>query len=120
MNKAYELSEKIVREVNTHVDNFKTDEFKDVVCEDMIGSLDTIIKDGVVLYKYLLEKKFYEHLPQIAVDMNELAKLLEKLSTNEENAKKLDFKNSIQLWNQAMLITASLACDLLDFRDNLN
>lgn len=120
MEKAYKLSEKIVNEVNHHVENFKTEEFKNVPSLDMITSLNQIIEDGLVLYKYLQENKLYEGKEYITADMLELAKYVNKLQINNANAKKLDLENALQLWDQSMLIIANLACDILDYRDNIN
>jgi len=120
MKKAYELSEKIVNEVNYHVENFKTETFKDVPTSDMITSLNKIIKDGLVLYKYLQENKLYEGKDLVTADMLELSKYVNKLQMTKANAKKLDLKNALQLWDQTMLIIANLACDLLDYRDSVN
>ena len=79
--------------------------------------MTTIIEEGFTLYKYLVEKKLYENIPSITVAVNELGKYIEKLQITEENAKKLHLSNVMQVWNQAKIAIAVLACNLLDYRD---
>ena len=117
MKKAYELSEKIIKDIEDYSAEYVTDEGKTVTTEGELKALNTIIEEGFTLYKYLVEKKLYEDKPGIIVALNELGKYLEKLQINEENAKKLHLSNVMQIWNQAKLAIAVLACALLDYRD---
>lgn len=119
MEKAYQLSEKLIEQINNHSETYMTTDGKSVHSEDMINSLNNIIESGLVLYKYLQEHKYYEGIPTVTVDMIELSKLVDKMAITESNAKKLDMGNALQIWNQMKIIIAKLACDLLDHRDEL-
>lgn len=120
MEKAYQLSEKIVTEVDKFAKEYTGYDGNTVVTEDSINNLNLIIQDGFVLYNYMAEKKLYEGKDDITTTMNELEKYIEKLTITKENAEKLKLSNIVQIWNQAKLIIALLACQILDFRDSLN
>lgn len=120
MEKAYSLSEKIIEEVNNYSENNVTSFGKNIYSEESIADLNEIITDGFVLYKYLVEKKYYEGKPRIEYMLNELGKYVEKLQINKENAEKLKLSNALQIWDQAKIVIAALACELLDYRDSLN
>ena len=117
MKKAYDLSEKIIKDIEDYSAEYVTDEGKTVTTEAELKALNTIIEEGFTLYKYLVEKKLYEDKPEVIVALNEVGKYLEKLQINEENVKKLQLSNVMQIWNQAKLAIAVLACALLDYRD---
>ena len=119
-DKAYELSEKIVADVNTFNSDFVTDTGKIVPSQDMVMALNTIIEEGFVLHKYVVENKIYEGKPEITVDVIELGKQMQNLEMSEENSKRLDLQSAMNTWEACEVIIAKLACDLLDFRDGLN
>ena len=118
--KAYELSEKIVKDVNNFYGEFITEDGKITPSQDMIKALGVIIEEGFVLYKYVVENKIYEGKPNITVDVLELEKHMTTLEMTEENSKKLDLQSAMNAWKACEVIIAKLACDLLDFRDGLN
>ena len=55
--------------------------------------------------------------PSLVVAVNDLGIYIEKLQINEQNAKKLHLSNVMQIWNQAKIAIAVLACAVLDYRD---
>ena len=119
-DKAYSLSEKIVKDINDFNSIHVTEYGKVVPSQDMIHDLGVIIEEGLVLYKYVAENKIYEGKPNITVDVLELEKHLGTLEMTEENSKKLDLRSAMDAWLACEVIIAQLACDLLDFRDGLN
>lgn len=118
--KAYQLSEKIIKDVNTFQENFVSEEGRTVPSQDMVLSLNTIIEEGFVLYKFIVENKIYEGKPDITVDVIELEKHMKSLEMTEQNSKNLDLRSAMDAWKACEIIIAKLACDLLDFRDGLN
>lgn len=118
--KAYELSEKIVKDVNNFYGEFITEDGRITPSQDMIKALGVIIEEGFVLYKYVVENKIYEGKANITVDVLELEKHMTTLEMTEENSKKLDLQSAMNAWKACEVIIAKLACDLLDFRDGLN
>lgn len=120
MKKTYKLAEKITTEINDFYKNYVSDDSETIHTKESILALDSIIKDGFILYKYLVEKKLYENKPNIEATLIELQKYMSKLEINKENATNLDLSNALQLWNQTVIVIATLACNLLDYRDSLN
>lgn len=118
--KAYELSEKIVKDVNDFYGEFITEDGRITPSQDMIKALGVIIEEGFVLYKYVVENKIYEGKANITADVLELEKHMTTLEMTEENSKKLDLQSAMNAWKACEVIIAKLACDLLDFRDGLN
>jgi len=119
-NKSYELAEKIIKDVNDFYKDFTSEEGKIVPTQEMIMALNTIIEEGFVLYKYVVEHKLYEGKPEITIDVSELEKQMKTLEMTEQNSKKLDLQSAMDTWKACEVIIAKLACDLLDFRDGLN
>ena len=117
MKKAYQLAEKIIKDIEAYSEEYVTEEGKTVTTEAELKALNGIIEEGFTLYKYLVEKKLYDKDPSIVVAVNELGTYIEKLQINEQNAKKLHLSNVMQIWNQAKIAIAVLACALLDYRD---
>lgn len=117
MKKAYQLSEKIIKDIEVYSEEYVTEEGKTVTTEAELKALNGIIEEGFTLYKYLVEKKLYDKDPSIVVAVNELGTYIEKLQINEQNAKKLHLSNVMQIWNQAKIAIAVLACAILDYRD---
>lgn len=117
LKKAYQLSEKIIKDIEDYSAEYVTEEGKTVTTPSELQALNNIIEEGFTLYKYLVEKKLYEGIPSITVAVDELGKYVEKLQINEENAKKLHLSNVMQIWNQAKIAIAVLVCALLDYRD---
>jgi hypothetical protein len=118
--KAYELSEKIVKDVNDFYGEFITEDGRITPSQDMVKALGVIIEEGFVLYKYVVENKIYEGKANITADVLELEKHMTTLEMTEENSKKLDLQSAMNAWKAFEVIIAKLACDLLDFRDGLN
>lgn len=117
MKKAYQLSEKIIKDIEAYSEEYVTEDGKTVTTEAELKALNGIIEEGFTLYKYLVEKKLYDKDPSIVVAVNELGTYIEKLQINEQNAKKLHLSNVMQIWNQAKIAIAVLACAVLDYRD---
>ena len=117
MKKAYQLAEKIIKDIEDYSEEYVTEDGKTVTTEAELKALNNIIEEGFTLYKYLVEKKLYDKDPSIIVAVNELGTYIEKLQINEQNAKKLHLSNVMQIWNQAKIAIAVLACALLDYRD---
>ena len=117
MKKAYQLSEKIIKDIEVYSEEYVTEEGKTVTTEAELKALNGIIEEGFTLYKYLVEKKLYDKDPSIIVAVNELGTYIEKLQINEQNAKKLHLSNVMQIWNQAKIAIAVLAGAVLDYRD---
>ena len=117
MKKAYQLAEKIIKDIEAYSEEYVTEEGKTVATEAELKALNGIIEEGFTLYKYLVEKKLYDKDPSIVVAVNELGTYIEKLQINEQNAKKLHLSNVMQIWNQAKIAIAVLACAVLDYRD---
>ena len=117
MKKAYQLSEKIIKNIEAYSEEYVTKEGKTVITEAELKALNGIIEEGFTLYKYLVEKKLYDKDPSILVAVNELGTYIEKLQINEQNAKKLHLSNVMQIWNQAKIAIAVLACAVLDYHD---
>ena len=89
MKKAYQLSEKIIKDIEVYSEEYVTEEGKTVTTEAELKALNGIIEEGFTLYKYLVEKKLYDKDPSIVVAVNELGTYIEKLQINEQNAKKI-------------------------------
>ena len=119
-DKAYSLSEKIVKDINDFNSIHVTEYGKVVPSQDMIRDLGVIIEEGFVLHNYVVEKKLHEGKPTITMDVLELEKQMSYLEMTEENAKTLDLQSAMNAWKACEVIIAKLACDLLDFRDGLN
>lgn len=118
--RAYELAEKIVNDVNNFQADYVSEDGKTVPSQDMIYALDSIIQEGFVLYKYVVENKVYDGKPSLTVDIIELEKHMKTLEMTEQNSKNLDLQSAMNAWKACEIIIAKLACDLLDFRDGLN
>lgn len=118
--KAYELAEKIVKDINDFQTEYVSEEGKTVPSQEMMMALNTIVQEGFILYKYIVENKIYEEKPEITVDVLELEKHMRTLEMTEQNSKNLDLRSAMDAWKACEIIIAKLACDLLDFRDGLN
>ena len=118
MEKAYQLAEKIVADIEKYSEEHVSDAGKTITSESELKDLNTIIEEGFSLYKYLIEKDLLKDKPGLVCAANELNKIIEKLRINEKNAKKLHLSNVMQIWNQAKIAIAVLVCALLDYRDN--
>ena len=108
MKKAYQLSEKIIKDIEAYSEEYVTKEGKTVITEAELKALNGIIEEGFTLY---------DKDPSLVVAVNELGIYIEKLQINEQNAKKLHLSNVMQIWNQAKIAIAVLACAVLDYRD---
>ena len=120
MKKAYDLAQKIIDGINDYSEHYVTSFGKTIHTEEQLMALNMILENGFTLYNYIVKHEFYEGKPEILTACNEVAKYLEKLEINEENAKKLQMSSALQVWEQARLAIAMLACTLLDYRDSLN
>ena len=117
MEKAYLLADKILKDIEKYSEENVSEEGKTITTNEALQSLNNIIEEGFGLYKYLVEKKYYEGKDGINACVCELEKYISQLQINPENAKKLHLSNVMQIWNQAKLAIALLACSVLDYRD---
>ncbi len=120
MENAYKLAEVLLTDIDAHAEAFTSEEGKMIATSDSVMALNKILEKAFTLHKYLVEKELYVGKPSIEIALVELQKYMEKLQINQENAEKLNLSNALQLWNQAKIAAAILACNLLDFRDSLN
>lgn len=114
MEKAGQLSEKIINEVDSYSKQYTTKEGKIATTELSLKSLNVIVQDVCVLYKYLIEKKLYERMHNIIPALNGVASLIKKIQINETNANKLHLDSALQIWQQIKAVGALLACMVLD------
>ena len=117
MEKAVQLADKIVKEIEEYSLNYTTNEGKIATTNVALQKLNTIIEDGFVLYKYLVEKKLYEKYATLTPLLNSVAESIKKLQVTEQNAKKLNLSSATQIWQQAKISIALLACEILDLND---
>lgn len=120
MEKAKKLSEKIITSVNNYVNKYMSDDGKFSNTRDSIFELNDIIESGFVLHKYLIEKGIANKYPVISGICVELQKYIDKLNTNDENAKKLNMESALQIWQQAKIVIAFLASTVLDIKEEDN
>lgn len=120
MEKACQLSEKILNDIDTYSDKYVSEEGKVITTEDSVMLLNTILQEGFTLHKYLVEKQIYVGKPELEALCVELQKYMEKLQITAENADKLTLSNAVQIWDQTKLVIAVLACTVLDFKAALN
>ena len=114
MEKAYQLSDKILKEIEEYSKNYTTTDGKIVTTEISLKSLNNIIEDGFVLHKYLVEKKLYEKYSSLVTLLNEIGEIIKKLQITKTNAEKLNLSSAIQIWQQAKISIALLACEVMD------
>lgn len=114
MEKAYELSKKIIEEIENYSKEYTSDNGKIVTTELGLKKLHMIIENGFVLYKYCIDKKLYEKYSSLVLLLNSVAEIIEKLQINENNAKKLNLSSATQIWQQGKISIALLACEIMD------
>lgn len=114
MEKAIQLSNKILNEIEEYSKNYVTNEGKIATTNVALQKLNTIIEDGFVLHKYLIEKKLYENNLSLIPLLNSVGDSIKRLQVTEQNAKKLNLSSAIQSWQQAKIAIALLACEVLE------
>jgi len=114
MKKAKELAQLIINSVNDYTNKYMSEDGKIANTTASLQELNNIIEKGFVLDKYLIEKGYTEKDPVIAGVCAELQKYIDKLNTSDENAKKLTMESALQIWQQAKVVIAFLACAVLD------
>lgn len=114
MEKAVQLSEKIINEVNDYSKAYTSTEGKIATTEQSLIVLNAIIQDICVLYKYVVDKKLYEKMQRIIPTLNTLAELIMKIQITEDNANKLHLDSANQLWQQIKAVGALLACMIVE------
>lgn len=117
MLKAKLLSDKIVKEVNEYTDLYMQDDGKLSNTELSLKALSSILEKGFLLVKYIYEKNLHKQYPVLGGICEEIEKYMNKLSTTEENAKKLQLDSALQLWQQSKILIAFLACTVLDLEE---
>ena len=117
MEKAIQLSNKILNEIEEYSKNYVTNEGKIATTNVALQKLNTIIEDGFVLHKYLIEKKLYENNLSLMPLLNSVGNSIKRLQVTEQNAKKLNLSSAIQSWQQAKIAIALLACEVLELNN---
>lgn len=114
INKACELSKKILTQINDFCEKYTGINGKDVVTEASLAELQDILEEGFVLHNYLIENKLFENRPMIESALLQLEDYMRRLAITKENAEKLTLSNAIQVWNQTKIAIAVLAGIVLD------
>ena len=114
MEKVAQLSEKIINETDAYSKQYTTNEGKTATTQQSLATLNTIIQDICVLYKYIVEKKLYEQMKNTIPALNSLSSLIQKIQINETNANKLHLDSALQVWQQIKAVGTLLACMVLD------
>lgn len=117
MEKAYQLSEMLLTQINDYCGKYTSPDGKDVTTEDSLVALQDILEKGFALHNYLIEHKLYEDKPAILSAISQLSMFMSQLTINKTNAEKLRLSNAIQLWNQAKIAIAVLANEILNYKD---
>lgn len=117
MKKAKELSQLIIDKVNEYTNKYMTADGKNTNTAASLQDLNDIIEKGFVLDKYIVEKGIADKYPVLAGMCVELQKYIDKLNTNEENAKKLNMESALQIWQQCKIIIAFMASTILDIKE---
>lgn len=117
MEKAYQLSEMLLTQINEYCGKYTSPDGKDVTTEDSLVELQDILEKGFALHNYLIEHKLAEDKPAILSSLNQLNKFITQLTITKSNAEKLRLSNAIQLWNQAKIAIAVLANEILNYKD---
>lgn len=120
MKKSYELSKKILNNIEKYTSEYTTTEGKIITTNESIILLDKIIKDGLVLYQRICDKKIYTDKPDMCSILNDLNKNIEALQKTDINYNKLNLASALQLWEQTKVIIAMLACNVMDYYEGLN
>ena len=120
MDKVYKLSEKLLSDINTYSEQYTSPDGKEVVSDDSLRDLELILQAGFTLHKYMIEKDLWQNKPTIAQALVDLGKFMEQLQITKENAEKLHLSSTLQIWHQAKMAIAVLACNILDWRDGGN
>jgi hypothetical protein len=112
---AFALAENILIEENKFIDENFTDE-KFITSETALNQLDSIIKQGFMLYNYMIKHKLWQDEQDIIDIELEVQKNHERISSTDENAKKLTLTNSLQIWQELNFIFTSLAVAVISRR----
>jgi len=119
MEKAVQLSEKIVNTVNDYAKAYTSPDGKIATTEQSLEILNQIVQDVCILYKYIVDKKLYENMPEIIPAINALTELITKIQITKDNAERLHLDSAMQIWQQIKAAGALLACMVID-RDEAN
>lgn len=117
MEKAYELSQKIIKDIENYTKQYTTNDGKIATTQQSLVILNMIVQDCCVLYKYIIEKKLYENMHNIIPALNQLGELIKKIQITKDNAEKLHLDSAIQIWQQIKIVGALLACMVIDNHD---
>lgn len=120
MEKAYELSKKVINEIEEYSKEYTTSDGKIATTNMALQKLNIIVEDGFVLYKYCIDKKLYEKYSSLVPLLNSLAEIIKKLQVTESNAKKLNISSAFQVWQQSKVSIALLACEIMDLYEEEN
>ena len=117
--KAVALSEKILMEIDGYFNTYVSAEGKHIKSQESLDKLNALLESGFILYNYVVQYKLYDTNLAIKAYTVNLEKIMNKLTINVKNAKKLTLSNAIQIWQQALLTIAVLANSIIEFdKDN--
>lgn len=114
VKKACDLSNKILDQINDYMGKYIGMNNKDVVTENSLSELQTILEEGFALHNYIIEHELYKDKPALTANLVQLESFIDKLQINKENAEKLRLSNAVQIWNQAKIAVAVLANSVLN------
>lgn len=113
--KAVALSEKILIDIDGYFNTYVSNDGKHIKSQDSLKKLNSLLESGFILYNYVVQYKLYNTNTAIKSYTVNLEKIMNKLTINVKNAKKLTLSNAIQIWQQALLTIAVLANSLIEF-----
>lgn len=117
MKNAVKLSKNLIKLIETHSEKYVTDEGKDIVTEDFVASLNSIVEQSLTLYKHIVDKTLCMDSPEIQSCCNSMNKLLSELTINQTNAEKLTLSQALIIWNRVKICGALMACSILDYKE---
>lgn len=81
-----------------------------IISQESFNRLSTILKEGLEIYNKVVEDKMFSDDPVIQTLLSEVGKEAQKIEINEENAKKLNTRNAMEVWEDlhAGLVTLAI------------
>lgn len=119
MKDLYKRCEELLEAADNFSKTFVGLEGKVIVSKESFEELNKILLIGMIIYKYILNKKIYDKIPELYPTLQQINIYYEKVKINEFNAKTYDIdpKSLIKTWDQLRLCFAVLCCTILDYRD---
>lgn len=81
-----------------------------IISQESFNRLSTILKEGLEIYNKVIEDKMFSDDLVIQTLLSEVGKEAQKIEINEENAKKLNTRNAMEVWEDlhAGLVTLAI------------